>query len=1025
MHSLHCSPIGASKLDSFVERLLQEAAEPSRERTALMLPSPYLLEQVRQRIKHTDLQGWEFPGLFSMDELAEKLSSCRKISRIEQELILEEILATFKQDETCACFSGVIEFPGFIAALARLFDEFKMAAVTPDELESVMEALSGAPGADPTRDKAVALVFRRYQEKLIEYALVDIAGTYLLAVEALAKPETTLPFQRLLIAEFSILSPMRLQFIAGLQRRVQVEISIYYEKNHPELYAAVEPVVQALLGLNFILQDSVTVTTSADSLKHLQQHLFAESPPIRQSAPGLKILFSPSRAKEISVIADQVKSAILSSKLHPKDIALVVRDPSLYRQIRQSFDERGIPLDAPQSVEIGERASVRLFFHWLEMLRGRGGRSEVMTAIKSPYLRQKWRWDVDCLEHCLLSGVLRTWEDWPAVIARQAPDQLTAELWLECLAELRQQQTNWFEKTTTESVFVSFRAWADWLDLPETFGRCHRDGTLTLFEVRAELLAWQAVLSSVEELELIFSHLQQDRQQIGPSEFSKLMRRMLQGSRVELAERQGEGVQLVSPGTASGMKFPLVFVLGLTEGEFPAQPRESWLYGDGRRRLFGELGLELSTAMARGLLEDFYFALVIGMARDELVLSAVADSEKLPSRYLNEVTRLFAIDTIPVETAGIEQVVAVHPEAVRSRAELCRAALRHCWQSKEKTPEWQAVYQAIKQDLPEGLIDRASIEANRPEAYAGLIPGAMIEQTRFSASALERYATCPFAYFVTDVLALSGWDEADEGVDALSAGAIWHEILAAFMVGRQGRRLEPAELPRYSDQLLLLLDQSVQKREQLGRLIPGIWWKYERQRWERANRLWLLAELERQHDSLLQPLYFEWAFGMEAGPDSDGRSTSLPLIVEQEGMRVELQGKVDRIDADATAYRVIDYKSGQMPANKQVQQGLCLQVPVYMMAAEALMGRPFSDGEGLYVPVGKNNKQFLLPGKKNSREELFVLTRQYLLQWATGIRQGNFAAQPARECATYCPAASFCRRGQDGENDGAEELQDE
>ena len=1025
MHILHCSPIGASQLDSFIARLLQQAAEQQRQQTALLLPSPYLLEQVRQRLKRTELPGWEFPGLFSMDELAEKLAGCRKISRVEQEMILEEILAEFGQDEACACFADVARFPGFVAALARLFDEFKMADATPDELDGVMEGMAEAIGGDAMRDAAIVQLFRRYQEKLTEYALVDIAGTYLLAAEALAKPETELPFERLLIAEFSILSPLRLRFVAGLQRRAPVEISIYYERNQSGLYAATEPVVEALQGMNFVLQQAAASSDATDPLQHLQRHLFAESPPVRQDASGLTVLLSPNRAREIAVVADRVKTALLSGRLQPSEIALVVRDPAQYLQLRESFAERGVPLDAPLTVNIGERACIRLVFQWLELLRGPGALSEATAVIKSPFLRRKWRWDADQVEHCLSAGLLRNWQDWPAAIDRHAPDQATAELWRECLAELREQQAVWAGLTKTESVFAGFRAWADWLDLPAALKQCRREGTVTLAEMRAELLAWQAMLSAVTELEQMFSYLQQGREPIGPGELAALLRRMLQGTAVELAGRQEAGVQLVSPGTASGMKFSLVYVLGLTEGEFPSQPRESWLYGDGQRRLFGEMGLELSTAAARRLLEDFYFALAVGMARDELVLSAVADNERLPSRYLNEVARLFATDAVGVETSGIEQIVANTPEAARSRAELNRAALRHCWQGSDRAVEWQSVYGAILAELLPGLTERAMIEANRPEVYAGTVSASLIEQARFSASALERYAACPFAYFVTDVLALAGRETADEGVDALSAGAIWHEILAAFMAGRQGRRLEPAELAHNVEQLLALLDRSIQKREQRGRLVPGVWWKYERRRWERAIRQWLAGELERQRSSLLQPRYFEWAFGMDAGPGSDDRSTELPLIVEQDGVRIELQGKVDRIDTDAIAYRVVDYKSGRLPSNKLVQQGLCLQVPVYMMAAETLLGQHFSGGDGLYAPVGQNSRDFLLPGKNGSREELMALTRQYLIQWANGIRAGIFPARPVSDCPAYCPAAVFCRQEKDTDSDSAEELQDE
>jgi ATP-dependent helicase/DNAse subunit B len=1021
MHSLHCAPVGASRVDAFISRLQQEGVAAKKTRTALMLPSPYLLEQARTRLRQTDLAGWEFPGLFSMDELAAKLSGFRKISRVEQELILTEILAELKNKETCACFADIAEFPGFVAALARLFDEFKMAAATPDELAAVMEGMAEAEGHDGTRDAAIALLFDRYQEKLIEYSLVDIAGTYLLAVEALEKPETALPFQRLLIAEFSILSPMRLQFIAGLQRRVPVEISIYYEKDRPAIYAAVEPVVQSLAGMGFVQLQQPVEGGFAPALRHLQQQLYAENPVIMETAPELKILLSPTRAKEIALVADQVKSALLESALQPGDIALVVRDPGLYSQLGLIFAERGIPLDAPQSVAASERACFQLMFAWLNLLGGSGSRDEVMAVVKSPFMRAKLAWDADRLEQCLLSAVIRSWGDWETAIVQQAPDAATAQLWQDCLREIRLQLEQWVDG----AMFAGFAAWTEWLDMPGVLRQCRRAGSLDLAEVRAELAVWQMILAAVEELATMFSWLRPGNQPVRPHEFASLLRRMLQGVRVDISDRQEQGVQLVTPGTASGMRYSLVFILGLTEGEFPAQPRESWLYGDADRRLFGELGLQLSTAAGRSALEDFYFALSIAMATEKLVLSAVTDSEKLPSRYLNEVTRLFAAEAIATETAGIEQIVVDRPDLARSKPELIRAALRHRWQSAVAAQVWQEVYAAIRADFPAQLEERAGIECNRMAAFAGEVAAELVVKGRFSASALERYALCPFAYFVTDVLGLDSWEAADEGMDALSAGSIWHEILAGFMAQYRGEKLQPAALDAYAADLTARLDQIVRKKERQGRIVPGIWWQYERPRWEKALRQWLVAELSRQSGTPATPQYFEWSFGMPARPDSDVQSSPEPLCIGRDGQRVELQGKVDRIDADAAQLRVIDYKSGQLPTNKQVQQGVCLQAPVYMMAAQALLGPEVSCREGLYVPVGREGRDFVLPGKKLSQEEMFDLTSQYVLQWADRIRDGQFPAQPAIECASYCPTASFCRRSEAAEAEESEELQDE
>ena len=327
MNILHCSPLGTSVLGDFIHRLQEEGDRGGAGRTALLLPSPYLLEQARTRLRQCRLQAWEFPRVLSLDELAESLAGHQRISRVAQELLLEEILAEAEIKELCGCFSAIADFPGFVAALARLFDEFKLAAVTPEELEGVLEALAGEAERAQERDQAIAALFVRYQEKLTEHSLVDVAGTYMLAVEALEQATVELPFDRILMSEFSVLSPLRFQLIAALQKRVQVEIGICFEKDRSGIFAAVEPVVQTLLGLNFILEEKGRKEEAPKALAHIRRELFSDSPQQLREAAGVRILLSPTRRRKLEVVADAVKSWLLRTGRRPDEVALVLREP--------------------------------------------------------------------------------------------------------------------------------------------------------------------------------------------------------------------------------------------------------------------------------------------------------------------------------------------------------------------------------------------------------------------------------------------------------------------------------------------------------------------------------------------------------------------------------------------------------------------------------------------------------------------------------------------------------------------------
>ena len=136
--------------------------------------------------------------------------------------------------------------------------------------------------------------------------------------------------------------------------------------------------------------------------------------------------------------------------------------------------------------------------------------------------------------------------------------------------------------------------------------------------------------------------------------------------------------------------------------------------------------------------------------------------------------------------------------------------------------------------------------------------------------------------------------------------------------------------------------------------------------------------------------------------------------------------QLDRIDVGGDRCRVIDYKTGKPPSRKLVEQGLRLQVPLYMLAVAELLAPPGkAEVDGLYLQVGKAAAELALPGGKIPREELLAVTKQAVLGYAAGIRAGHFPAQPALDCPDWCLARTFCRRGDAATGSGTEEPTDE
>ena len=1028
MHILHCSQLGNSMFQDFIRQLQVAGREGKAGRTALVLPSPYLLEQARTQLRLTECPAWEFPKVLSLDELAAQLAGLPKISRVEQELLIDGIVKETATDGLFPYFDKIVDFPGFVSALARLFDEFKMASVTPDELETAVEALTDEVERNADRDAAITGLFRAYQERLMEYSLMDVGGMYCLAVDTLAQAEQPLPFDQIFMAEFSVLSPLRLQLIERLKRRVSMEIGICFEKNRPGVFRSVEPVYQALVGMGFTPEFHSETAKISPALSQLRRNLFCERVEPMERADGIQLQLCPNRSKELSVTADGVKKLLVQEQYSPREIALVLQDPGDYSQLRALFDERGIPVDTPERLPLLERALPRLLFDWIRLLQERGSRSAAFAVMKSPYVRDKLEWDCDEMEKCLLEEVLKDWEDWPAAMQRRAPAENVSESWRQGWQELRQRGQEWAGDSTWANWAERLQDFLSWIDAPAAICRRRIDGVLSLEEARAEMQCLQALQEAVTELEQVAEKLRQPEEKAGAGKFAEMIRRFLADATVTLVDRQATGVQVVTPETASGANFRAVFVLGLAEGKFPAPPRESWLYSDRERRTLGEAGVLLPTSEERTAAADFAFALAAGMATEKVTFSAITDSETLPSRFLTEVERLFVSKVIARTTFGPHQVVAETADEVCSPQELLRATLHHRWRQADHAAGWEDLYAAMGALLPDGLERRAKIELERQGAYAGQIDPGLISGLRFSPSALEQYAACPFAYFVTEVMKLEEGEAAEEGFDALSSGSVWHEVLAAFLARHRGQKLDSASVEVYARELIQLLEVAVTRREGAGQVRQDVWWQYEKPRWEKALHDWLMGELARQNGTAAVPCFFEWAFGATVRRGSDPASTELPLRIETGGENepAEIQGKVDRIDFDGKRYRIIDYKTGKAPSRKQVEQGLRLQVPLYMLAVEALLcaGEETVD-EGMYLPVGTTAAEMKIPGGKMSREELLNAARQFAGQYVSGIRSGQFPAHPAGACSSWCAARTFCRRETETNGEGMEETGDE
>jgi RecB family exonuclease len=492
----------------------------------------------------------------------------------------------------------------------------------------------------------------------------------------------------------------------------------------------------------------------------------------------------------------------------------------------------------------------------------------------------------------------------------------------------------------------------------------------------------------------------------------------------------------------------VIFVPGLTEGAFPLPGRQDPILLDEEREAlsFGDHALPLKSHRPRE--ERLLFMLALEAARERLILSlpravVASGAEKIPSYFLLQSLECLAgwqlshADLYSAD-AALDRVLHVggsrllerdHRSAI-DRREFDLGTVGACLASPNGVPNTpgfgvlglnpagarylealspnfaravkaeQAQWGAAELTVYDGALDTPECRPALAELFS--------PQRVYSATTLERYATCPYRFFLTDVLRLRELEDpvAIDELGARDKGDLMHAILREFYEEMKAERKLPLvgrHLAAYRDALAAVCERHFQRVEREGLAgFPNAW---------AFRRRFILQDLERHLQSEINrnekgvtswiPEAFEEEFGGLQSP-----AVEIAAVSED----VRLRGQIDRLDlsSDRTAARVVDYKSGKKRFTQTVglQGGAALQLPLYLMAAAQLRpGLDLEQSSAEYCHITRRGgwSTCTFPGSSlvNRQPEL----RQILQTIVDGCRQGLFSQSPDRETCAYCEYA--------------------
>ena len=348
-------------------------------------------------------------------------------------------------------------------------------------------------------------------------------------------------------------------------------------------------------------------------------------------------------------------------------------------------------------------------------------------------------------------------------------------------------------------------------------------------------LAWDRLMEVLAAAGTLAAWIDQPAAPLDRRAAVEMLLDILRSERVGQVGDESGYVRVLSASSIRALRIPYLFLAGLSERVFPLAQGDDRLYSDAEYGRLIEAGLPLAARSERTREEMLLFYEAITRAEKRLYLSYPALDESaqplLPSPFLQEVEQAFGRERIPrvVQTdlrpipsdddppSEAEFRVKALASALEGNVALL-AGLFARGEEREERGERRGERDLRASPLPSPLSSLPSSfvaglelidlrqDRDRFGPAEGILPsreahyyllGRFPQHHVFAATDLERYAFCPYRFFMERVLEIEPAEDLTLEFDVRNRGRVVHDVLATFhrrVNERLGRPASPLEL---------------------------------------------------------------------------------------------------------------------------------------------------------------------------------------------------------------------------------------
>ena len=644
-----------------------------------------------------------------------------------------------------------------------------------------------------------------------------------------------------------------------------------------------------------------------EELQFLSNHMNStKSTTYEKNVENISLFLAKNPYSEIENVAKQITRLIQNKKMRYKDIAVITKNIDQYSSlVRAIFPKYNIPVFIDEKRDVNQNIIIQYILSLLEVISKNFSNDSIFNYLKLGFSNIDISEIFELENYCNKWGIKQNkWKN-DFIYELEKKDKKPKverynELRKQIITPILKLKEELGKDKTVKNVTKCLYEFLQEQELEAKIEKKIRElEEKSLLELAKEYVAsYKILLNLFDELVLVLGE-----EKIGIDRYSKILKVGLKNS--ELGKIPGTQDQVIfgDVDRSRSHKVKTVFIIGLNDGSFPSSNKEEGFLDDKDREILKQDGLELAKGTLEKLYEDnFNIYKAFTTAENSINLSySSSDKDGKSMRASTLISKIKKIypnikeesDTVTKQYSIINEQIT-YEELLENIARLQKQEkINNIWYSIYQYYKQKTKYQEkLKNDL-QGLY-YTNLPQNIKKENIEKLYGKTLST---SVSRLEKYRSCPFSYHLQYGLKLKEKEELK--IHTFDTGSFMHETIDEFFEQIRDKNLALAEIEE--EQIYQMVCKIIDENLKLSKnFIFQATAKYK----ALVKRLKKIVSKALKY--IIQTLtYSDFSIeGTEIEFGKNGKYKPITLELE-DGKRVEITGKIDRIDT-ATRRRTVN-----------------------------------------------------------------------------------------------------------------------